>query len=276
VSEADELERCARALAHFRSDFERFSQPASALILSQLSAAAAGATIIDLACGIGDPALALAAAVPTARIIACDRVAPFLQLLAAEAAVRSLANITPVRCDLADLPLPAASANWVISRFGLQFARDVPRALREIARVLRPGGRTLHVVWGTPRQAFFRITLFAVLEACGAPGFALGEPGPFQFAAPDALGLQLRAAGFVDVREEAMCDEWVWPGDAASLWRATLETSAPLFEPLLTKLGARAREGLEARLVEELSAFGAAGTLRTPLETRWISAARCA
>ena len=32
-------------------------------------------------------------------------------------------------CDLAELPLPAASADWVVSRFGLQFARDVPRAL---------------------------------------------------------------------------------------------------------------------------------------------------
>ncbi|HKP64838.1 MAG TPA: methyltransferase domain-containing protein [Polyangiales bacterium] len=270
----NELERCAAALERWRSAFESFTRPGSAPILAQLAAAAPGSTVVDLACGIGDPALALAAALPGCRIVACDRVAPFLQQLAAEAGARGLHNLTPVCCDLAELPLPAATADWVVSRFGLQFASDVPQALREITRVLRPGGRTLHVVWGSPDQPFFRLTLSTVLEACGAPVFAVGEPGPFQFAAADALARQLRAAGFGDVCEAVARDTWTWPGDAESLWASTLETSAPMFEPLLASLGTAARGELEARVVDGLRAFDAAGTLAIPIETRWISAAR--
>jgi SAM-dependent methyltransferase len=92
----------------------------------------------------------------------------------------------------------------VISRVGLIYFPDRQRALREIHRVLRPGGRISAIVYSTAeRNPFFSIPVGIIRRVAGLPAPAPGLPGPFSLGSPGVLETAYADAGFedVDVRE---------------------------------------------------------------------------
>jgi ubiquinone/menaquinone biosynthesis C-methylase UbiE len=266
------LELTARALAKHRRAFELFTRPATAWVVEQVDTTST--EVVDLACGIGDPALSLAARICAGRVTAVDRVPEFLVALRTEAAARGLLNVHALTADMRALPLRHASADCVVSRLGIQFAPDASGVCDEIYRVLRPGGTTCHVVWGTPAQPLLRVTVLDVLAACAEPTPAVGVPGPFQFAQPGALGALLRGSGFCDVREVTLEAAWVWPGDAASLWSFTRETSAMLFDPLFARLTAAERERVERRAQDALARYASRSELQIPVQVHCAQATK--
>lgn len=245
-----ELSAVARSLAKFRPQFEAFTQPATGVILREVGAAR---EIVDLASGTGDPALALAAALPLARVLATDRFAELLRETEHEARARGLANVRTLQADMHHLPLAAASVDLVSSRLGLQFARDLHQVLAEIQRVLKPGGVTCHVAWGASDQPLLRAMLPEVSP------FKLGEPGPFQFSRPGSLAEAFIAAGFVEVEEQLHRADWKWRGDAASFWRFMQESSPGTASD---------------RALAGLAAFESDGVLVFPVEVHVVRARR--
>ncbi len=108
---------------------------------------APGMTVLDLASGHGEPALALARAVgPTGHVTATDQ-GPALLTIAEERARRAgLTNMTFRVADAHELPFPDGAFDRVTSRFGLMYFVELPRALGEVRRVLKPGGRATFLV----------------------------------------------------------------------------------------------------------------------------------
>jgi len=104
----------------------------------------AGDDVLDLACGTGNAAL-LAAALG-ARAVGVDS-APRLLGVARERARDVGIELDLREGDLLALPVDDASVDVVLSVFGVIFAADPARALAEVARVLRPGGRALLTAW---------------------------------------------------------------------------------------------------------------------------------
>ena len=88
---------------------------------------------------------------PDGEVVAVRRRAEMTAIAAARAAARGLANVSTRELDLEEIDEPDASYDVVLCREGLMFAADPARAAREIARVLRPGGRAAIAVWG-PRE----------------------------------------------------------------------------------------------------------------------------
>jgi len=103
----------------------------------------AGETLLDLGTGRGLVALAAVERVgPTGRVIGCDRDADCLAALEASARAIGVADrLLAVQADATALPLPNGVVDVVTTRSVLQFVHDRPAALREVCRVLRPGGR---------------------------------------------------------------------------------------------------------------------------------------
>jgi SAM-dependent methyltransferase len=103
----------------------------------------AGETVLDHACGAGvDLLLAARRVGPGGRVIGVDMTPAMRQQAAAAAAEAGLAAVVEIRAGLfEDLPVPDASVDLVISNGVINLSPDKPRVLREIARVLRPGGR---------------------------------------------------------------------------------------------------------------------------------------
>lgn len=114
--------------------------------LARRAGALAPGVVLETACGTGVVTRALRAALPdSAAIIATDLSEAMLvrarERLAGAAGVRFRA------VDACDLPFPDGSVDLVVSQFGLMFFPDKPKALREVHRVLRPGGSCIISVW---------------------------------------------------------------------------------------------------------------------------------
>jgi len=104
----------------------------------------AGENVVDVACGTGNAALIAAAR--NARVVGVDA-APRLLGVARERARADRVVLDFREGDLLALPVDDAAADVVLSVFGVIFAVDPAGALREIARILRPGGRVLLAAW---------------------------------------------------------------------------------------------------------------------------------
>jgi SAM-dependent methyltransferase len=115
-------------------------------LLRGIGAPRAHATIADLGCSTGYLLEDLRRAHPTARLIGVDAV---------EAGLRKAAALVPdaelLHADVQELPLADASLDAVVSANLLEHVPDDGRALRELARVLRPGARGALVVPAGPQ-----------------------------------------------------------------------------------------------------------------------------
>jgi len=118
-------------------------EPVASAVVSR-AALAGGDDVLDLACGTGNAALL--AATLGARVVGVDS-APRLLGVARERARDVGVELDLREGDLLALPVDDASVDVVLSVFGVIFAADPARALREIARVLRTGGRALLTAW---------------------------------------------------------------------------------------------------------------------------------
>jgi arsenite methyltransferase len=101
-----------------------------------------GAAVLDIGCGAGTDLLLAARRVgPGGRAIGVDMTADMLSVAASGAASCGFAHIEVRLGDATDLPVEAGTVDVVISNGVLNLVPDKPRAVDEIWRVLRPGGR---------------------------------------------------------------------------------------------------------------------------------------
>jgi ubiquinone/menaquinone biosynthesis methyltransferase len=165
------------------------------------AAIAPGQRVLDLATGTGD--LALAAAAQGAVVIGLDLAPRMIRLARAKPAAGAVRFLVG---DMTCLPLPPASVDVVTTGYGLRNVPDLDRAIAEIARVLRPGGRFLSLDFEKPAHPGWRRAYFAYLGVVGAALGTLlhGDPDTYRYIPaslaryPGALAVadRLRAAGF--------------------------------------------------------------------------------
>jgi arsenite methyltransferase len=104
-----------------------------------------GETVLDFGCGAGaDLCIAALLVGPTGRVIGFDLTPAMVHKARANAERTGLANVTVYEADVAQVPLPDASADVVISNGAINLLPDKASALREAFRVLKLGGR-LHI-----------------------------------------------------------------------------------------------------------------------------------
>jgi demethylmenaquinone methyltransferase / 2-methoxy-6-polyprenyl-1,4-benzoquinol methylase len=144
-------------------------------------------------------------------VIAADFAEPMLRAGRGKAPANRLA---PVAADALGLPIRSASLSGVIVAFGIRNVTNLDAGLREVARVLAPGGRFVILEFSTPRNALVRsaygLYFRHVLPAIGRA--VSGHPTAYRYlpesvaAFPDrqALAARLERAGFVDVAWRAL------------------------------------------------------------------------
>lgn len=204
-------------LNHFLSaSFDRLWRAKAA---SRFSAVLArrDARVLDLCCGTGDLAFALAkkaaglSGSAHSRFFGADFSLPMLDL-AGKKNARANAGVTFLGADALGLPFADGSFDLVATAFGFRNLANYESGLREIHRVLRPGGEVGILEFCEPRSgvlaALFRFYFTRILPRIGGAISGSGEaysylPGSVQkFPHPDTLKDWMEQAGFNEVSYE--------------------------------------------------------------------------
>jgi demethylmenaquinone methyltransferase/2-methoxy-6-polyprenyl-1,4-benzoquinol methylase len=160
-----------------------------------------GDRVLDACCGTGD--LAVAAHAEGGRVTGLD----FSPRMLDRARRKSVA-VEWVAGDLLALPFPDAAFDAATVGFGVRNVEDLEAGLRELARVVRPGGRLGCLEITRPRgllRPFFRIWFDGLVPLAGRilPGGAAYTYLPAsvrRFPGPEDLAAAMERAGFADVR----------------------------------------------------------------------------
>ena len=108
-----------------------------------------GLRVLDACCGSGASAIPAAERVgPRGSVLGVDLAANLLALARAKASERRLCHAEFREGDLLALELEAASFDAVVCVFGIFFVPDMPAAVRELWRFVKPGGRLAITTWG--------------------------------------------------------------------------------------------------------------------------------
>jgi len=167
---------------------------------------APGDSVLDVCCGTGDLALELAGRVaPGGRVVGCDFSEPMLDLAREKAADRGAESVRFEWADALQLPYDADRFDVVTVGFGIRNFADRDKGLREMARVLRPGGRLVILEFTEPRRVPFS-TFYSLWFDRIAPvlGRLSGDPEAYSYLAesvhsfpdPPRLAAKMDAAGF--------------------------------------------------------------------------------
>jgi demethylmenaquinone methyltransferase / 2-methoxy-6-polyprenyl-1,4-benzoquinol methylase len=168
--------------------------------LAAASVVRPGDRVLDAACGTGD--LALAALEAGGDVTGLDFSERML-----ERARRKSDAIEWIRGDVLALPFDDATFDAATIGFGIRNVEDLDEALRELARVLRPGGRLAVLELTRPTgvlRPFFRLWFDVLIPLAGKvlPGgvaYSYLPASVRRFPGPDDLAGALRRAGFADV-----------------------------------------------------------------------------
>jgi SAM-dependent methyltransferase len=160
-----------------------------------------GDCVLELACGPGGVGLAAAERVgPTGSVVLSDVTAEMTSVAAARAAALQLTNVTACELDLEHIARSDGSHDVVLCREGLMLVPEPARALGEIRRALRPGGRAAAAVWGPrERNPWLGVLFDAISAHLGVPVPPPGIPGPFSLTDAEVLTALMEDAGFSDI-----------------------------------------------------------------------------
>jgi demethylmenaquinone methyltransferase/2-methoxy-6-polyprenyl-1,4-benzoquinol methylase len=164
-----------------------------------------GARVLDLCCGTGDMAFALRKQAPDAEIVGGDFSHAMLKLALAKSSRVQAMNW--VEADALQLPFPDRSFDLVTSAFGFRNLADYYAGLREIRRVLKPGGECGILEFSDPpglRGKIYSVYFKSVLPRIGK--LISGNNGAYsylpasvaRFPSPPEMIRRMRQAGFLD------------------------------------------------------------------------------
>ncbi len=260
-------DRTVTAWRKWHAQIATFTQGATEAIL-EAARLRPGMRVLDLASGVGDPALSIAREVaPSGRVTATD-LGPGMMSLAEELArKRGLTNIEFREANAESLPFADKSYDVLTCRFGVMFFPDLPKALSECFRVLKPLGRAAFVAWGKKEQPFFTTTAGIVLKHVPVPPPPPDPDAPslFMFGDRDRLRRALEVAGFSNVHEEDRIVAGRWASSVEEYWEQFTEVAAP-FRPLIDQLTPEKKVQAKTEILAVLKKFWNGKELNMPLE----------
>ena len=218
-----------------------------------------GGRVVDVGCGFGDTAIALARRVgPAGYVLGIDCCNAFLELGRADAAAAGIGNVELVEADVQTYPF-AGDFDLCFSRFGTQFFENPVAALRNMRKSLKPDGEMVMIVWRkleeNPWLAIPKQVAMRFLPPPGEDARTCG-PGPFSMADPETVTRQLEIAGYTGIafdRVDAPVLVGTTPDEAVAL-QLDLGPAGEIFREAGEKAAAQ-RGAIEAALKEELARY---------------------
>ena len=252
---------------------EMFAPVTQALIEAALIAR--GSAVIDLATGPGEPALTVAEFVGTAgKVLGIDPVPEMIEAARREANRRRLGNSTFEVAQAEALPAQTGSFDAAVSRFGVMFFPAPVTAIREMLRVLKPGGRIAFAVWYFAERNPFHYILSRIVERyVASPPPIEDAPDAFRYARPGKLRAIVSEAGAAEVSERVFQFTIRASVSLEEFWTLRTEMSESLRNKL-AKLSSDQMAGVKRETLEALRTYSKAGAVSMPAEVLIVSGSK--
>ena len=231
-----------------------------------------GLRVLDLGSGTGYPALLAAQTVgPGGSVLGLDLAEHMLDAARRKASSLKLSNISFQTGDVTTLPFESASFDSVISRFCLMFLPEIPKAVAEIARVLKLGTWLSAAVWSAPeKNAYLTTPLTVIKQFIELPPPDPTAPGIFRLAKPGDLMKILHDAGFNSiVDEEYLAEVRFPPGEA--YYESLMDIAAPI-QNLFARLSEHQKTEARHRIVGAINQYRRTDDIALPIAVRMVAA----
>ncbi|MCS6897645.1 MAG: class I SAM-dependent methyltransferase [Nitrospira sp.] len=232
----------------------------------------AGMRVLDLGSGTGYPALLAAQTIgPSGSVVGLDLAEQMVAAAERKARRLGLANVTFQQGDATTLPFEDNSFDAVTSRFCLMFLPDIPRAVAEIARVLKPGGWLAAAVWSAPeKNPSISLSMEAIRKVVELPPPDPTAPGIFRLAQAGDLSGMVERAGLGNVSDSEFIGEWSY-ASADEYYASLLDIAAPV-QALMAKLSDLQRQEVKRLMLEAANRYRRGNRLVFPFIARLVAA----
>jgi ubiquinone/menaquinone biosynthesis C-methylase UbiE len=250
---------------------EMFAPVAEALI--EDAEINSGSTVLDVATGPGEPALRIAELVEgKGKVLGIDPVPQMIEAARQEAERRGLrhASFEVARAD--SIPTPANTFDAVVSRFGAMFFPSPVDSVREMLRVLKPGGRIAMAVWHfAERNPFHYVFSEVVKRYVDSPPPAPDSPDDaFRFANPGKLLAVISKAGASAPSERLLQFSIRASISVEDFWTLRSEMSEKLRSKFAT-LSKEQMSELKREVIDALHAYSTNRSISFPAEVLIVS-----
>ena len=255
--------------------WDRFFDEQMAFLNHRLVADArvrSGMRVLDLGSGTGYPALLAAQTVgATGSITGIDLAEQMLDAARRKAASLELSNTTFRTGDVTTLPFEAASFDAVTTRFCLMFLPEIPKAVAEIARILKPNTWLAAAVWSAPdKNPYLKIPIDIIKQFIEIPPPDPTAPGIFRLATPGELAGMLQQAGLTDIAEQEFLGD-VRFAAADEYFSSLMDIAAPI-QNLWAKLSSTQQTEARQRILATAGQYQEGSVIALPIAVRMVSA----
>jgi len=251
------------------ADYAPLWQQQLALVQAELLRRAAlqpGERVLDVACGTGLVTMDAARAVgTTGSVDGVDLSGEMVERARCEALRQDRRSVTFSRMDAENLGFEAARFDVVLCALGLMYMPDPPQALREMRRVLRPGGRIVLAVWGERAHCGWA-TLFAIVQEEVASEVC---PLFFQLGHTDTLARSCAQLGYQHIEQHRLPTTLAY-SDADQACRAAFAGGPVALA--WSRFDDDARERVCSRYIESIDAWRRSAGYELPAEFLIVSA----
>ena len=231
-----------------------------------------GMRVLDLGSGTGYPALLAGDVVGSqGSVVGIDLAESMLAVATRKAKALGMQHVTFRTGDATALPFEASSFDAIISRFCLMFLPEIPKALRDIARVLKPGGYVAAAVWSVPdKNPFIRIPMDVIKSIITLPPPDPDAPGIFRLAKPGDLKGMMEGAGLAPLSEEEFLADVTYT-TAEEFFSSLMDIAAPI-QNLFTTLTAEQKAQAERGIIDATNQYRRHDQIVLPIAVRVVAA----
>ncbi|HMS35033.1 MAG TPA: class I SAM-dependent methyltransferase [Ignavibacteria bacterium] len=188
--------------------------------------------ILDVASGTGEPGLTIANKLKFGKVVVTDLAEEMLEIALENAQRRGISNIEIFPCDVSEMPFSNNTFDAISCRFGFMFFPDMLLAAKEMARVLKPGGRIATSVWNVPEKNFWITAILGTINKnMELPPPPPGAPGMFRCAEEGLISDIFHQAGLKNISVKEVAGKMNCR-TADVYWNSMTEVAAPVVAAL--------------------------------------------
>ncbi len=232
----------------------------------EMAGISSGQRVLDVAAGAGEQSITTAKKVgPSGYVLTTDISSNILEYAKQMAQQAGLNNIETKVMDGENLSVEDGTFDAVISRVGLIYFPDQQKALKEMLRVLKPGGKVAAIVYSIPENnKFFSVPVSIIRNRAKLPPPLPGQPGPFSLGAEGVIEKAFTQAGFINVKSE-LVDSPLRLSSAKECVRFEKESFGALHQ-MMSSLSDAEKESVWDEIEQELQKYESEDGFAGPCE----------